>query len=116
MSYFPKLKWKLIREIACAKEVEIEELELDDLPSDSLERMENELRNGWENRQTYHVAGSPLSGSNKYSCVHLDGSTCTIVHNQFIPVWRSFIEINSRYEAYSLEEVAQLLNMEPLPV
>lgn len=65
---------------------------------------------------TYHVAGSPLSGSNKCSCVHPDGSTCTIVHNPFLPVWRSFIEINSRYdeaksryEAYSLEEVAQLL-------
>lgn len=104
-----------IREIACAKKVEIEELELDDLPYDIQERMEDELRNDWEYRLTYHVAGSPLSGSNKCSCVHLDGSTCTIVHNPFIPVGRSFIEINSRCEAYSLEEVAQLLNRSPFP-
>lgn len=37
-----------IREIACEKEIEIEELELDDLPYDILERMEDELRNNWE--------------------------------------------------------------------
>ena len=37
-----------IREIAREKEVEIEDLELDDLPSDIRERMEDELRNDWE--------------------------------------------------------------------
>lgn len=37
-----------IREIAREKEVEIDELKLDDLPSDIRERMEDELRNDWE--------------------------------------------------------------------
>lgn len=66
---------------------------------------------------TYHLAGSPLSGANRCSCVYPDGRSCIIVHDHFHPIFKSFIEINvryddakNRYKAYSLEEVAALLD------
>lgn len=72
--------------------------------------------NNEEEALTYHMAGSPLSGNNDCSCVYPDGRTESVVHRPFIPVWKSFMEINTRYdeakskyEAYSLEEVLELL-------
>ena len=60
---------------------------------------------------TYFLAGSPLSGSNKCSAVTRDGRTETVSFSPFIDLWRTFIEINSRYteakqrcQAYTLEE------------
>ena len=65
---------------------------------------------------TYHIAGSPLSGCNKCACVYSDGSTKSISHHSFLPVWSSFIDLNWRYteakyiyESYSLQEVYDIL-------
>lgn len=65
----------------------------------------------------YHIAGSPLSGRNCCGIVSTNGecrSEC--LSNPFSTIWRSFVEVNTRYdkakacyEAYSLEEVVKLL-------
>ena len=66
---------------------------------------------------TYHIAGSPLSGMNTCRCVYPDGITKSISHHPFSRIWRSFIDINTRYteakqryEAYTLQEVWELLS------
>lgn len=65
----------------------------------------------------YLIAGSPLSGANSCGIVNPSG-TCktTSLGNVFPKVWRSFVKINNRYdkakefyEAYTLEEVVELL-------
>ena len=61
---------------------------------------------------TYHIAGSPLSGSNRCSAVDRDGRSFTIqFESPFTPLWSSFMKINQRYteakqiyQAYTLEE------------
>lgn len=64
---------------------------------------------------TYFIAGSPLSGINRCSCVYRDGTTASIEHKGFLDFWQSFAEINRRYAsvdrdgAYSLEEVVEAL-------
>ena len=65
----------------------------------------------------YHIAGSPLSGRNCCGIVNTKGecrSEC--LPNPFSAIWRSFVDVNTRYdeakeryEAYSLEEVVKLL-------
>lgn len=66
---------------------------------------------------TYAIAGSPLSGRNSCACVYPDGSTATISHASFQPLWRDFVRINkryneakARYEAYTLQEVWEQLS------
>ena len=65
----------------------------------------------------YHIAGSPLSGSNCCGIVNPQGD-CRSEHLPcpFSALWSPFIKINRRYdeakehcEAYSLEEVVKLL-------
>lgn len=65
---------------------------------------------------TCRIVGSPLSGSNKCTCVYPDGKIAGISHSHFIDVWRPFMNINTRYtkakqmyEAYTLPEVADIL-------
>lgn len=65
---------------------------------------------------TFHIAGSPLSGANHCSCVYPDGTIKGISHYPFRSVWSMFMKINKRYaeakakyEAYSLEEVVEIL-------
>ena len=65
---------------------------------------------------TYHIAGSPLSGSNRCSCVYPDGHSEEIMHRPFLPIWTTFIDINTRYDpakvkydSYTLEEVINRL-------
>ena len=61
---------------------------------------------------TYHIAGSPLSGSNRCSAVDRNGRSFTIrFESPFTPLWSSFMRINQRYteakqiyQAYTLEE------------
>lgn len=65
----------------------------------------------------YRIAGSPLSGRNCCGIVNTHGecrSEC--LPNPFSAIWHSFVDVNTRYdeakeryEAYSLEEVAELL-------
>lgn len=64
----------------------------------------------------YHIAGSPLSGSNSCGVVNEQGETTSWQIVPFKDLWTSFIEINSRYdyaknnyEAYSLKQVLDLL-------
>ena len=64
-------------------------------------------------------AGSPLSGSNSCSAVNREGKTFTVRFiTPFSDIWRSFMEINSRYadlkelypeSAYTLEETIEKL-------
>lgn len=65
---------------------------------------------------TYHIAGSPLSGTNSCTCVYPDGESKSISHSPFREVWSTFMKINNRYseakakyEAYTLEEVVNIL-------
>lgn len=65
---------------------------------------------------TCYIVGSPMSGSNKCTCVYPDGEIAGISHSHFYNVWTSFISINTRYtkakqkyEAYTLQEVVDIL-------
>lgn len=61
----------------------------------------------------WYISGSPLSGSNCCSSVTFDGEQVKIAQRtSFSAIWRSFIEVNTRYTeakqrcvAYTLEEV-----------
>lgn len=64
----------------------------------------------------YHLAGSPLSGSNKCSIVNCRGETeCRFVP-KFFTLWTTFLKINCRYDeakancqAYNLHHVLEIL-------
>ena len=65
---------------------------------------------------TYFFAGSPLSGSNSCCAVTRAGRRETVQFSPFIDIWRSFININTRYteakqvyQAYTLEETIQAI-------
>jgi len=65
----------------------------------------------------YYISGSPLSGMNCCGIVNANGECRSEnLPSPFSAIWRSFIEVNKRYdeakqryEAYSLEEVVKLL-------
>ena len=65
----------------------------------------------------YFIAGSPLSGANSCGIVNPQGECKTTnLGGAFPKVWQSFVKINTRYdkakasyEAYTLEEVVELL-------
>ena len=71
-------------------------------------------KNAW---LVYHIAGSPLSGRNSCGIVNPQGECRSeSLPSPFSAIWRSFVEVNTRYdeakeryEAYSLEEVVALL-------
>lgn len=70
---------------------------------------------------TYYIAGSPLSGMNHCACVYPDGKSKDISHYPFREVWSTFMKINNRYseskaqyEAYTLEEVVNILKASDL--
>lgn len=68
----------------------------------------------------WYISGSPLSGCNACSSVTLDGKQVPIEqHTRFSDIWRSFRDVNNRYneakqrcEAYTLEEVLRKLQEE----
>lgn len=68
----------------------------------------------------WYISGSPLSGCNCCSSVNPDGRQVPISQRtRFSDIWRSFSEVNNRYneakqrcEAYTLEEVLQILRGE----
>lgn len=69
-----------------------------------------------ERHPIYYIAGSPLSGSNKCAYVGDDGDGHSVSVYPFSPVWGSFMEVNAHYteakqlyDAYSLEEVIEIL-------
>ncbi len=65
----------------------------------------------------YYISGSPLSGMNCCGIVNANGECRSEnLPSPFSAIWRSFMEVNKRYdeakqryEAYSLEEVVKLL-------
>ena len=67
----------------------------------------------------YHLAGSPLSGSNRSSMVYEDGKKELVCLPSFISHWSPFMSINRRYteakqlyQAYTLPEVLAILHKE----
>jgi len=65
----------------------------------------------------FYIAGSPFSGANSCSCVYPDGKTAVIHHSSFSTVYSGFAAINrryteakQRYEAYTLQEVWEILS------
>ncbi len=70
-------------------------------------------------RLIWFISGSPLSGSNACASVDKDGNSKTTPVSPFRSVWKSFVIVNTRYdeikplyEAYTLEEVIDLLTTE----
>ena len=70
-----------------------------------------------EERLVWFISGSPLSGCNACASADKSGKTKTTPVDMFSTVWRSFAEINNRYneikhlyDAYSLEQVVEMLN------
>lgn len=69
----------------------------------------------------YHIAGSPLSGSNSCGVVDENGKTESANIQPFSTLWSCFMRINSRYDeakslyqAYTLKEVVDILEGETL--
>lgn len=69
----------------------------------------------------YHIAGSPLSGSNHCAFVDVNGKTELQSIASFISLWPTFIDINCRYDeakdkyqAYTLKQVVEILDKENL--
>lgn len=67
----------------------------------------------------YRLAGSPLSGMNHCSAVREDGKVETVTLSSFGKHWGPFVNINtrysdakSRYQAYTLQEVLDILHRE----
>ena len=67
----------------------------------------------------FHLAGSPLSGANHCAEVYEDGRTESVQVSSFISHWQPFVNINTRYDeakhiyqAYTLEQVLDILHAE----
>lgn len=64
----------------------------------------------------YRLAGSPLSGVNRCASIREDGKEEIVNLRPFSDYWRSFIKINQRYseakswyEAFTLQQVVEML-------
>ena len=69
-----------------------------------------------EKQPLIYIAGSPLSGANKCAYVGAEGMSYGVSVTNFAPVWQSFMNVNTRYteakqryDAYTLEEVVEIL-------
>lgn len=65
----------------------------------------------------YHLAGSPMSGSNRCGIVSQNGETKTQALSHFIGLWPMFQKINcrydeakSRYQSYTLQQVIDIFD------
>lgn len=67
----------------------------------------------------WFISGSPLSGSNACSAVDRNGKTHRAeLHGEFLPVWKSFVAVNTRYtevkgryRAYGLQEAIDIIRV-----
>ena len=82
---------------------------------DGAMRIDNEGRRSL----VFRLAGSPLSGSNRCSAVREDGIIETVTLSPFMSHWSPFTKINTRYtearvryQAYTLQEVLDILHRE----
>ena len=69
----------------------------------------------------YHLAGSPLTGGNQCAMTDEAGTFISVKLPKFLPLWTSFMHINTRYteakelcECYSLQQVIDILKSENL--
>ena len=69
-----------------------------------------------ERQPLIYIAGSPISGANKCAYVGAEGMSYGVSVTNFAPVWQSFMNVNTRYtkakqryDAYTLEEVVEIL-------
>lgn len=69
-----------------------------------------------ERQPLIYIAGSPLSGANKCAYVGAEGMSYGVSVTNFAPVWQPFMNVNTRYteakqryDAYTLEEVVEIL-------
>ena len=69
----------------------------------------------------YHLAGSPLSGCNQCAMTDAQGTFMSVKLPRFLPLWQSFMHINTRYteakalcECYTLQQVIDILKSENL--
>ena len=69
-----------------------------------------------EKQPLIYIAGSPLSGANKCAYVGAEGMSDGVSVTNVAPVWQSFMNVNTRYteakqryDAYTLEEVVEIL-------
>lgn len=79
-----------------------------------------------ENREKWllwHIAGSPLSGSNRCSLINPQGESKCEQVTRFKDIWVPFMEINTRYDeaksmydAYTLRQVLSILENEGIKV
>ena len=67
----------------------------------------------------YHLAGSPLSGMNKCSAIREDGQQEIVSLSSFSAHWGPFMKLNQRYteakqlyQAYTLQQVLDILHQE----
>lgn len=67
----------------------------------------------------YHLAGSPLSGMNKCSAIREDGQQEIVTLSSFGAHWGPFMKLNQRYteakqlyQAYTLQQVLDILHQE----
>lgn len=67
----------------------------------------------------YHLAGSPLSGINKCGAVREDGKQVAVTLSSFSAHWPLFMKLNQRYteakqlyQAYTIQQVLDLLHKE----
>ena len=83
--------------------------------------VEGAMRTDREGRTSlvYHLAGSPLSGANKGAAVHEEGKIEIVSLSQFNAHWGPFTYLNNRYteakqlyQAYTLQEVLDILGQE----
>lgn len=72
-----------------------------------------------EERLIWYFAGSALSGSNLCASVNKTGEIDTTSTCSFSKVWRSFVEVNTRYDeikqhyqTFTLEQIVDILNSE----
>lgn len=77
------------------------------------------MKDNGEKWLLWHIAGSPLSGSNRCSLVNSQGEWKCEQVSSFSGIWRPFMEINSRYneakskyDAYTLRRVLSILDSE----
>ena len=81
------------------------------------------MKDNGEKWLLWHIAGSPLSGSNRCSLVNSQGEWKCEQVSSFSGIWRPFMEINSRYDeakskydAYTLRQVLSIFENEGIKV
>lgn len=83
---------------------------------DTLEQCRKD--NKGRDRLVYFFAGSPLSGRNHSNAVYPNGKDKNVSFSPFLPIWSTFMQINSRYdeprqkyESYTIRQTLEKLGL-----